>query len=328
MSSEITKNLMADLARRGKEGLEFAKKIMQAEKVDYPKLREALQYYLDNWKDFTHSGLFSLACEAVNGDLQVTLPFQASMAIIAAAFDLHDDIIDQSETKHSVPTVYGKYGLEIALLLGNAFWVEGFTLLVTSIAEIAPNKASQTLRILKTNLYDVGNAHGLELGLKGKASVSPAECMQFVEKKAASVEADMRIGAIFGGGTVAEAEILAKYGRIMGILTTLREEFIDVFEVEELVQKIRIKQLPIPILFAMQEPYRRKKINKILANKNITNEDVEELVELTFESKHVKELKRNMEELVVEATSILIGLSNKKVGLQLHQWVSSMLEDL
>ena len=138
----------------------------------------------------------------------------------------------------------------------------------------------------------------------------------------------MHIGAIFGGGTIAEAETLAKYGRIIGMLTTLREEFIDVFEIEELVQKVHIKRLPIPILFAMQEPQRKKEIDKILANKNVTSGDVEELVELVFESKAVKKLKRDMEDLVVEATSLLLKLPNKKVSYQLNQWASSMLEDL
>ncbi len=48
--------------------------------------------------------------------------------------------------------------------------------------------------------------------------------------KAASVEADMRIDAIVGGGNEKEIEALTKYGRILGMLATLREEFIDVFD--------------------------------------------------------------------------------------------------
>ena len=36
--------------------------------MDYQELHEALEYYLSNWCDFTHAGLFSLSCEAVGGD--------------------------------------------------------------------------------------------------------------------------------------------------------------------------------------------------------------------------------------------------------------------
>jgi len=90
--SENTQILMADLAKRGQKALEFAKVRMKNENMEYPKLREALEHYLSNWHDYTHAGLFSLSCEAVGGNPDDSVPIQASLAMIAAAFDLHDDI--------------------------------------------------------------------------------------------------------------------------------------------------------------------------------------------------------------------------------------------
>ena len=69
--------------KRGKKGLEFAKLAMGKEKIDYPKLREALELYLVNWNDFTHAGLFSLACESVGGDPDASISIQASIAMMA-----------------------------------------------------------------------------------------------------------------------------------------------------------------------------------------------------------------------------------------------------
>ncbi len=328
MSSGNTKALMADLAARGRIGLEFAKKNLLAEEMDYPKLREALEHYVNNWKDFTHGGLFSLACEAVKGKPEAYVPIQASITIMAAAFDIHDDIIDKSKTKHSTPTVYGKYGEEIALLLGNAFWVESFTLLTRSVANLAPEKTTKILMILKENLFDVGNAHALEIGLKGKSRVAPANYVELVKKKAASIEADMHIGALIGGGTEEEAKALASYGRTIGTLTTLREEFIDIFEAEELTQKIATKQLPIPMLFAMKEPERKKRIKKILERRKLTNENLDELVDIVLQSKYVKKLRGEMGDLIDQATCLLSKLPRTRINNELRLWVSSMLEDL
>ena len=103
-------------------------------------------------------------------------------------------------------TVYGKYGEEIALLLGNVFFMNGFTLLANSVSEIAPSRMRDILNVLKANMFDVGNAHALELGLKGKAAGKPGD-INFVEKKAGSIEADMCLGAIIGGGTETEVEV-------------------------------------------------------------------------------------------------------------------------
>lgn len=60
MSSEATKSLIADLAKRGSQGLEFAKKSMLSERIDYSELQEALKHYLTYWNDFTHAGMFAL----------------------------------------------------------------------------------------------------------------------------------------------------------------------------------------------------------------------------------------------------------------------------
>jgi geranylgeranyl pyrophosphate synthase len=328
MSTETTKALMADLERRGTKGLKLAKKTMQKEKIEYLKLHEALQHYIANWNDYTHAGLFSLACEAVGGDPDPSIPIQASIAMIAASFDIQDDIIDHSETKHSVPTVYGKYGEEIAILLGNAFLIQGFTMLVSSINEQMPERMLEVMQLLKADLFEVGNAHGLELGLKGRENATQIECIDFVQKKAASIEADMALGAIIGGGNDLETKALAEYGRVIGILTTLREEFIDMYESEELVQKSRINRLPIPILFAFQELERKKEIEEIIAKKELTDDDVATLVEIVCESRFVKNLKRDMKHFATLAISAANKLDKKSTKEILIKWVSSMLEDL
>jgi geranylgeranyl pyrophosphate synthase len=162
---KIGKIIVADLKKRSKKGRELAKQILLAEKMEYPKLREALEHYLANWDEFTHPGLFSIACEAVGGDPNGVLPTQAAIAMMAAAFDLHDDIIDKSEVKHERPTVYGKFGAEMALLLGNAFLIEGFKLFADSTVVFSKEKQKSVLETLKKLLFEVGNAHALEVGL-------------------------------------------------------------------------------------------------------------------------------------------------------------------
>jgi geranylgeranyl diphosphate synthase type I len=106
-----------------------------------------------------------VAYEAVRGDLQKAVPIQAAVAMIAVAFDIHDDIIDRSTLKHGTPTVFGKFGEEIALLLGNAFLIEGFTLFGKSLKEVGQGKA-KVFETVKQSLYEFGNAHALELNLK------------------------------------------------------------------------------------------------------------------------------------------------------------------
>jgi geranylgeranyl diphosphate synthase type I len=319
--------VLAELTKESKNGLEFAKRIILSEKIQYRKLHDALEHYASNWNDFTHPGLFSLACEAVGGDPDTVVQIQAAIAMMAAAFDIHDDIIDKSEVKHGIPTVFGKFGKDIALLLGNAFLIEGFTLFGKSLENLHQKKA-KVYETLKMSLFELGNAHALELDLKGRVDAAPEKYMQIVKMKAASIEADMRIGAVVGGGTSTQVEALAKYARTLGVLATLREEFIDVFEIEELNQRISNEYLPIPVLYAMQDKDSRRKIQKLLAKGKVTSNDIDELIHIVFEATSVKKLKKEIKELAAEAVYVIPEIKNSRLKNQLRELISSTLEDL
>ena len=320
------KVIVADLKKRSKKGLEFAKQVLQAEKIDHPKLHDALEHYLTHWNESTHPGLFSIACEAVGGDPDGVVPTQAAIAMMAAAFDIHDDIIDKSKVKHKIPTVYGKFGVEIALLLGDAFLIEGFKLFVDS-ATILP-KEKEALEIVKRLTFEVGNAHVLEIGLKERKNIAPDDYMKVIEMKAAGIELDMHLGALFGGGEDVEVEVLARLGRILGILGTLREEFVDVFEIEELCQRIAVQDLPLPLLFAMQDQEAKRKVLNIISKPKITKSDVAELVDVTLEAEPVVKIKEKMQLLIGEGLNLANNLPRVKLQSSLQLLLSFMLEDL
>jgi heptaprenyl diphosphate synthase len=328
MPSETTVALMRELSIRGSNALEFSRNMMLDEKIEYPKLREALNHYVTNWSDFTHAGLFSLACEAVGGDSQEFVPTQAGLALMAAAFDLQDDIIDNSKTKNGLQTVFGKYGLDLTILLADAFLIKGYTVFFDSIEEKSPKKARDIMHLLKNCFFEMGNAHATEISFRGQISLSEIECLSLVRNKAASIEADIHIAAILGGGTKKQTDALAKYGRNLGVLTTLREEFIDIFEKEELEQKILIKRLPIPIIYAMHDLEIKGKLENIIQKNNLTKKDINSLIDLTFCSENVQKLKKNMEDLADESLCLLHALNDNSATKTLQSIVSSMLEDL
>jgi geranylgeranyl pyrophosphate synthase len=322
------KRIVADLKRRSKKGLEFAKQVLQAEKIEHPKLRDALEHYIAHWDEFIHSGLFSIACEAVGGEPDDVVSTQAAIAMITAAFDIYDDIIDKSKVKYKIPTVYGKFGAEMALLLGNAFLIEGFKLFVDSAVILPKEKERSTLETLKKLVFEVGNAHALEVGLKKRKNVTPNEYVKITEMKAASIEADMHLGALFGGGKDAEVEVLARVGRILGILATLRDDLIDVFDIEELRQRISVQDLPLPLLFAMQDQKAKGKVRNIISKPKITKSDVATLVDFTLEAKTVVQLKNQMQFLIEEGLALTNNLPNVKLKSKIQSLLSFMLEDL
>lgn len=326
MRPKLGKVVVADLVKRSKKGLEYAKQTLRAEKINNPKMREALEHYIANWNDFTHPGLVSIACEAVGGDLDDVVLTQAGIAMMAAAFDVHDDIIDKSKAKNKIPTVYGKFGAEVALLLGNAFLIEGFKLFVDSAVTLPKEKENRALTTFKRLLFEVGNAHALEVSLRERKNVAPNNFMKISKMKAAGIEADMYLGALFGGGEDVEVEVLAKLGRILGTLVIVRQEFIDVFDIDELRQRIYVQDLPPPLLFAMRNQKTKRKVVNIISKPKLTKGDISDLVDATFEAMPVLKLKDKMQLLVEKG--LLLTNNFPKLRSKLQTLLSVMLEDL
>ena len=275
---EITEQLLKLLEERGKKALDLARKTVLKEKIESKVIQDALKYFItEYWHDTTRPALLSIVCEAVGGDPNITTPIAISMTLISGAIDIHDDIIDQSKNKGDRPTVYGKFGKDIALLVGDALIFKGFTVLYASVEHGVPaEKIAIISQIIKRSFFELGDAEALELKLRGRTDIMPEEYIWVVRKKSADVEAYTRISTIVGGGSEDEIDALGEYGRILGMLVILRDDLIDMLDPEETIHRIKKEHLSLAILYALQNPEMKFSVSNHL-NNTVTEEDVEKL---------------------------------------------------
>jgi geranylgeranyl pyrophosphate synthase len=323
----LIKRMQNILEERSREAFEIAKQTMLQEKIEFMPIREALHYFLEEiWFDEMHPGLISLACEAVGGNPTVTKRLGAAMVLLAGSADIHDDIIDQSKTKNKKSTVFGKFGSDIAILVGDALLVEGIYLIHESCEQLPRNRKKLVLSIVKEAFFEMSDAEAKETSLKGRFDISPEEYLSIIERKVVVAEATMKMGAVFGGGTLREIESFGHYGKTLGILMTIRDEFIDIFEPEELQNRFEKGCLPLPVLFAFKDSDKKDEIILLLKKERLTKEDVDQIVEIVMESRWVHALKRKMSELVEAESHSLDFLRKHRIVLKLL--LQAMLQGL
>jgi len=318
--------VIRNLQKRSVKSLELAKKAILHRTVECEEINEAFRHYAENWYDYIHPGLVSIACEAVGGDPEKAVPMQVVMLLLSAAFDMHDDIIDGSKTKYGKPTVFGKFGKDIALLVGDAFLMMALTLLHKLEKEFPAEKMNMMWNVISSRFFELGDAEALEASLKGNIDISPEECLRILEKKASTFEAHMQIGAIVGDGNADDIEILCNYGRTLGVLTGIREDFIDIFEPDELQNRMKNECLPLPILYAFKNPHIKKSILKLLSNPKITEEDAERIVDLVFETKEVKIFEKRFRSWAEESLKNISRFRNIKP--QMETLIKGTIEDI
>lgn len=316
---EITEQVQKILEERGRKALEMARKTVLEEKIECKEVREALNYFMtEYWHDVARPALLSLACEAVGGNPDITTPIAIPMSLISGAIDIHDDIIDESKIKGSRPTVLGKFGKDIALLVGDALLFKGFTLLHEAVEKGIPvEKVAVIIDIIKRTFFELGDAEALELQFRGRIDITPEEYLRVIRKKAADVEAHTRISAILGGGSKEEIEALGEYGRLLGMIIILRDDWIDVVDFEEIAHRIKRECLPLPLLYALQNPKTMSKLSYVLFKETMTKRDVRIILEATDEAGGLRYVDQLMQEIARNACSCLKNLKKNRLALQL-----------
>ena len=329
MASEkkLTKQVKALLWEKGQRAVEMARQTVRQEKIPSEQLKEALEYFMSLWEDVAHPALLALCCEAVGGKPESTTQVGAALVLFAGGADVHDDIVDQSTFKYGKPTVVGKYGGDMALLVGDALLFEGFYALQAACAPLPASQRQAIFELVKEAFFGISSAEAKEASLHGKTGSSVAEeYLEMIKTKAAVGEATAKIGAILGGGTAEEVEALGHYGKTVAVLLTVRDEFIDAFELDELKNRAEKECLPLPILYALKNPEKAGEIMRLIGKKDIAEEELERLLDLVIDSEETRELKKEMQAMIREEGKQLQSV--KLQGKALKLTLRAMQEDL
>ena len=327
--NENVMNAIQDILRkRSAASLELAREHILNMKIETAVARQAVAAYARDWDDITHPGILSLACEAVGGSAEQAVPLQVAILLLTAAADLHDDVIDQSRIKNGKPTVLGQFGKDIAILIGDAFFLKGFSLLIQNEKRIPSETLRKVIDAIEQAYFEVGNAHLLEASQKGKTDLSPEKYLEILRRKAWNIGVHAHIGAILGGGTPEEIRALGEGGRAIGVLITLREEFIDIFEPKELLNRFRNECLPLPLLYAFENPNLKRNLLDILLKQRISRKDVSEILCLLVKAKVVEKFRKRMKALSVEAIESVSCIRNRRAKYEMGLIASATLEDI
>ncbi|XHH10203.1 MAG: polyprenyl synthetase family protein [Candidatus Bathyarchaeia archaeon] len=330
MSGEsLAKKIIATLNQKSEKAIDTAKQLILEDKFTEEKINQTIEQYTSRWNDSTRPGTLALAFEAVGGKPDGAVPLQTALVLIDATMDIHDDIIDGSTAKKNVKTVFGRLGKEAALLLGDAFMVKGFSQLNKATEKMPKERKQLIVDAAQSFLHEVVDAHITEAQLKAKKwNVSPETYLQVLTRKAADIDGRMKIGAIYGGGSPKEVQVLSRLGRNLGVLLVIRAEYIDMFETDELSNRVKNECLPLPLLYAIQNKTAKGKIKKSLLKEKITQDDCNSVIEILDNTKEAQELKEYLTKIASEIKKLTESIKGIQARNDLNNLAASLLESL
>ncbi len=299
--------------RRGRAAMEKAKQEILNTTYDNGAIASALKYYAKvNFPLVMpiFPALMSLAYDAVKQgktskpDLESVA---AAMVLTAFSADIHDDIIDQSDVKYAKKTVCGKFGSGIALLAGDALLIQGNTMLHQACETLTVKQRKEISSLIPKALYEISTAEALEIKLSKKPVIDPEEHFNVMRLKGVVAEVQCRIGGILGEADEASLEVLAGYGRTVGMLGAIKDEFSDIFNGQELLHRIKFECPPMPMVYACQDKKVRSQIRELVDDPDFSNKHVRKIGKLIMGSEGYQKLIREINDE--------IGLELKNLAL-------------
>lgn len=157
-------------------------------------------------------------------DSQRALPAAAAIEVFHNFTLLHDDIMDHALLRRGKPSVYAKWGENVAILSGDAMMITAYNLLgKTQTANLA-----QILSVFNQTALEVCEGQQYDMDFEHRQKVSVVEYMRMIELKTSVLLAGaVVIGALLGGASEEECRLLRRFAIELGLAFQLQDDLLD-----------------------------------------------------------------------------------------------------
>jgi geranylgeranyl pyrophosphate synthase len=292
MTKKQNQQIQMILSKYGQSGLQTAKENLK-DKVFPKSLLQILAYFMEEtWPNTHHPALIALCSEAVGGKPELTAQAGAALVLFTGAADIHDDIIDKSKTKSGKPTAYGKFNPELVLLAGDTLLFESMVLLHRACLGLSTEEQNKIFSSMEHAFSSLITAVSSERILR-KNPVDPDEYIKKLVEKGTVTQTCAEIGAAFGNANSEQTRVLSNFGKTLGVLMTIKNEFADLYDQKELQHRRKNEILPIPLLYALKDSTVKTQLEDLLLVR-ITRQKAQKIGELAEKTQAVKNLKGQM----------------------------------
>ncbi len=254
--------------------------------LDDPELRDLkrpLAFLSKTWRDPLTPALMGLSCEAVGGEAKKTAEAALAMSLINLSFRIWDDIIDETQLRSFKPTLYGKFGEGIALIIGGLTSAKAFSIL--SQMNIEKEMRQFIISLLWKFLGKMARAEDANMRLRSQRNPSSREKFRKIKLEATDLETCLQIGATLGNGSENDIYHLGRYGLCLGVIMELWKDFhVSLNLTVELAEKIKSNALPFTVIWAKERSARIQTRLSATISKENEQSYLKEIVEVVLET--------------------------------------------
>jgi geranylgeranyl diphosphate synthase type I len=239
------------------------------------------------------------SCQILGGKSSTAMIAASAVEMVHNFTLVHDDIMDNDEMRHGVPTVHKKFGMPIAILAGDVLFSKAFQII--SESKLSPNANIHLISRLAKACVDVCEGQLLDIKMADEKRIpTEKEYITMIGKKTAALfDVSCAMGAICATNKPKDISNLSTFGRNLGIAFQITDDLIGVMGDPKVTKKpvgndLREGKKSLPILMAIKlaKGNEKKIILKAFGNSKISKKDLNRAVEV-IRSLGIEEKVRN-----------------------------------
>ena len=221
--------------------------------------------------------LLLLSAKLLNYKGRGAVKLASVVEIIHTATLVHDDIIDEAQTRRGRPAANTQWGNAKCVLAGDWLYMQAFKIAVEE-------RNFRILDVLIELTQQMVEGELLQMEKLGKL-ISLQEHLDLIYRKTACLfSVCMRIGGILGGATAQQEEAMAQYGHNLGMAFQIVDDVLDLTASESVLGKpvasdLREGKVTMAVIHALERctEAERKQIETVLRDRSfngVTHADI------------------------------------------------------
>ena len=191
-----------------------------------------------------------LSARICNPITDKTLKSAVALDLLHNATLVHDDVVDNSDTRRGKPAVHTQWTNKVAVLMGDY-------ILAKVIGLTAEVRNIRILEIVANLGQSLSSGEMLQLHYGASMWIDEAQYMKIIDQKTAQLfQACAEAGAESAGCTQRQRTALREYGRLLGLCFQIKDDIFDYSDLEEIgkptMSDLRDGKVTLPLIEALR----------------------------------------------------------------------------
>jgi len=167
-----------------------------------------------------------MSCEMFDGDIGIAMQPALSLEVFHNFTLLHDDIMDLAEKRRNMDCVHIKWNENVAILSGDAMQIYAYNLL----KDVPDSLFRKCLILFTKTALEVCEGQQYDMDFETQDQVSENDYKEMIRlKTAVLLAASLKMGAILGGSSEKDADLIYEFGINTGMAFQLQDDLLDVY---------------------------------------------------------------------------------------------------